>query len=127
MITRPAHLTDRQPRGRMFGESATLVTITTMANDFGEPTSTEVQAAITCATAPPATVGDPRVRQIMEAGIALEAIRYFWMVEQPRSVSDDSAGDIIVYPATDGERWRVHSVAPWGGFSEVVAVRQEGQ
>ena len=59
-------------------------------------------------------------------GIALEAMRMFWTVETPRPVADDSAGDIIVWPV-DGERFRVRAVGPWGGFSAVVGVRQEGQ
>ena len=123
-IQRPAHLTARQIRGRMFGESATLITVITSTNAFGEPAQADVSAPITCATAPPSGKDDPRVRQLIEGGIALEAMRLFWTVETPRSVAADSAGDIIVYA---GERWRVRSVAPWGGFSEVVGVRQEGQ
>ena len=123
-IQRPTHLVQRQAIGRAFGESAQLVTVTTSVNDFGEPTTTETSAAITCATAPPPGKDDARVRQLMEGGIALEAMRLFWTVETPRSVADDSAGDIIVF---EGERFRVHSVAPWGGFSESVGVRQEGQ
>ena len=123
-IQRPAHIVNRQSRGRAFGESATLVTVTTGVNDFGEPVQIETLAAITCATAPPSTKDDSRVRQLMEGGIALSAMRMFWTVEQPRPVADDSAGDIIVF---NGERFRVHSVAPWGGFSECIGVRQEGQ
>lgn len=123
-IQRPQHLVRRQVRGRMFGESAQLVTVRTTVNQFGEPSSTETTAAITCATAPP-SAGDPRVRMIAEGGIALEAMRLFWMAEQPRPVADEeSVGDIIVY---SGERFRVHSVEPWGGFNSIVAVRIEGQ
>ena len=110
-LQRPTHLTNRQIRGRAFGEAATLVTVTTTVNDFGEPVQAEVEAAITCATAPPPGVNDSRIRQLQEAGIALSAMRMFWTVEQPRPVANDSAGDIIVY---GGERFRVHSVAPWG-------------
>ena len=125
-IQRPQHLVRRQAIGRAFGEDATLITVTTAPNDFGESADSESPAPITCATAPAPGKDDARVRQLMEAGIALEAMRLFWTVETPRSVADDSAGDIIVYPV-GGERFRVHSVAPWGGFSECVGVRQEGQ
>ena len=126
-IQRPQHLVRRQVQGRMFGEDATLVTVTTTVNKFGEPSSTETTAAITCATAPP-SAGDPRVRQLAEGGIALEAMRQFWMAEEPRPVADEeSAGDIIVWPRVNGERFRVHSVEPWGGFSAVIGVRIEGQ
>ena len=126
-IQRPLHLTRRQIRGRMFGESATLITVTTTFNAFGEPVQAESPAPLTCATAPASEGGaGGRVRELMEGGIALEAMRVFWTVETPRPVADDSAGDIIVFPV-DGERWRVHAVEPWGGFSECVGVRQEGQ
>ena len=123
-IQRPTHLTNRQIRGRMFGEPATLLTVTTSVNDFGESADSEAPAPITCATAPPPGKEDARVRQLIEGGVALEAMRLFWTVETPRSVADDSAGDIIVF---EGERFRVRSVAPWGGFSESVGVRLEGQ
>ena len=125
-IQRPAHLAHRQSRGRAFGEDATLLTTTTTVNSFGEPVQTEATTPITCATAPPSTKEDPRIRQLIEGGIALSALRMFWTVETPRSVADDSAGDIIVYPP-GGERFRVHSVAPWGRGSECVGVRIEGQ
>ena len=126
-IQRPQHLVRRQVRGRMFGEDATLVTVGTSVNDFGEPSSTETAADIGCATAP-ARKDDARVRRIAEGGIALEAMREFWLSETPRSVADEeSAGDIIVWPRVNGERFRVHSVEPWGGFSAVIGVREEGQ
>ena len=123
-IQRPTHLVQRQSVGMAFGEDATLITVLTGVNDFGEPTSTETSAPITCATAPPSTKDDPRVRKLMEGGVAFEALRLFWTVETPRPVADDSAGDIIVF---GGERFRVHSVAPWGRGSECVGVRIEGQ
>ena len=102
------------------------MTVTTSTNEFGEPTSAELAVSITCATAPPSQRDDKRVRELQESGVALEAIRMFWTVQTPRPVGDDSVGDIIVYPV-GGERWRVRSVADWGGFSECVCVRVEGQ
>ena len=126
-IQRPAHLTRRQIRGRMFGEEATLITVITTTNAFGEPVCVETPAPLTCSTAPASEGGaGGRVRELMEGGIALSAMRVFWTVETPRSVADNSGGDIIVFPV-DGDRWRVHAVEPWGGFSEVVGVRIEGQ
>ena len=126
-IQRPQHLVRRQVRGRTFGEDASLVTVGTTVNQFGEPASTETAADITCATAP-ASGNDARVRQLAEGGIALSAMRQFWMAEEPRPVEDEeSEGDIIVWPRVNGERFRVRSVEPWGGFSAVVAVRIEGQ
>ena len=122
-IQRPAHLAHRQIEGRAFGEDATLITVTTTTNSFGEPVQAESSEAITCATAPP-SAGDPRIRVLQEAGVALEAMRMFWTVETPRAVADDSVGDIIVF---DGERFRVHEVQPWGRFSESLGVRIEGQ
>ena len=128
-IQRPQHLVRRQVQGRMFGEDATLVTVGTTVNDFGEPSSTETTADITCATAPASgQIGDGRIRELAESGIALEAMRLFWVAEEPRPVADEeSAGDIIVWPRVNGERFRVHSVEPWGGFSAVIGVREEGQ
>ena len=123
-LQRPAHLAHRQSRGRAFGEDATLLTTTTTVNSFGEPVQAEATTPITCATAPPSTKEDPRIRLLIEGGIALSAMRLFWTVETPRPVADDSVGDIIVF---DGERFRVHSVAPWGRGSECVGVRIEGQ
>ena len=109
------------------GETATLITVHTRNNDFGEPVQAEVPAPLTCATAPPSGQGEnPRIRQLMEAGVALEAMRVFWTVETPRPVADDSEGDIIVWPV-GGDRFRVHSVAPWGRLSECIGVRIEGQ
>ena len=125
-LQRPEHLAHRQVVGRAFGEDATIVTVTTTVNDFGEPIQAEATQAITCATAPP-SAGDPRIRALFEGGVALEAMRLFWMVDTPRAAVDGengSAGDIIVFAR---ERFRVHSVAPWGRFYEVLGVRIEGQ
>lgn len=131
-IQRPRHLVRRQPTGRAFGEDATLITVRTEVNEFGEPYSTETETAITCATAP-ASSGDARVRELAEGGVELSSMRMFWLPETPRPVVyedtdvDGSVGDIIVWPRVDGERYRVRVVANWGGFVETITVRIETQ
>ena len=122
---RPQHLTRRQVQGRAFGQAATLLTVTTTVNQFGEPGSTETQQDILCDTSPPSR-GDSEVRLLAEGGIAFGSMRKFHLVEDVRPVgySADTEGDIIAY---EGERFRVHSVERWGGFNAVLGVRIEGQ
>ena len=122
-IQRPQHLVRRQVQGRMFGEDATLVTVGTSVNDFGEPSSTETTADITCATAP-VSAGDARARIIEEGGVALSDLRLFWTAEELDPVTDGSAGDIVIY---EGERFRIRETARYGSFSESVGQRQEPQ
>ena len=99
MLERPLHLTRRQITGRMFSEDARIVTVTTEVNEFGEPTHTESEEAIKCATAPP-TGNEPRVRELIEGGVLLEAMRNFWTVQDLRPVqygNTGTAGDIIEF------------------------------
>ena len=110
----------------MFSEDARIVTVTTEVNEFGEPTHTESEEAIKCATAPP-TGNEPRVRELIEGGVLLEAMRNFWTVQDLRPVqygNTGTAGDIIEY---QNERWRVTETQRWGGFSESLCVRIEKQ
>ena len=123
-ITRPAHLTRRQIGGRAFGERADLVRTMGMRNHFGVFEDVETITPIDCATAPPDR-RDERVRVLTEGGIQLDALRTFWTVDDIQtSVDDTSAGDIIAY---NGERWRARMTARWGGFSDTLGVRIEGQ
>ena len=128
MLERPPHLAQRQFRGRAFGDSAQLVRTAGTAEDDGTWTETEeTPIDITCATAPVNGNGnDARVRQLMEGGVALEAIRTFWTVETITPAEDErSLGDLFVY---DGQRWRARGCQPWKDrFTETLAVRQEGQ
>ena len=123
MLQRPSHLVSRQIQGRAFSEAVSLIRTTGTRNEFGEYSETETGTDTLCATAP-VTSTDPRARMLMEGGVQLDAMRIFWMVETPDSVDDDSAGDILLY---ESERWRVEQVQRWGGFVEVLAVRQEVQ
>lgn len=123
MLTRPRHLTRRQTEGRAFSEPVTLVR-TSGAYVAGrwtenEPTTTELR----CATAPMES-GDARARSYTEAGVQLDALRLFWHADDVNPVSDTSAGDILDY---QGTRYRVQGTQRWGGFSETVGQRIEGQ
>ena len=123
-LQRPDHLQTRPFLKHRFGEDAQLISVTTTLNDFGETSTSETTIDICCATAPPSN-GDPRVRRITEGGVPLEALRLFWMEEEPRAAGrDETAGDIIVF---NSERWRVTEVQRWGGFNEVLATRLENQ
>ena len=123
-LARPSHLVHRQVSGRAFGEEAQLLRVTGQRNDYWEYQESTNQVDIMCATAPP-TAGDPRVRVLMEGGVQLEAMRMFWTAENLEPVQEDGgAGDIVIYA---GERWRIRSTQRWGGFSESIGVRQEGQ
>ena len=118
MLRRPTHLSQRQVRGRAFSERVVIQHIIGEHNVFGEPSeSVDREAETLCATAP-ASAGsnaDARVREITEGGVLLEAIRYFWTVEDVHPVAyDEGPGDIMVYA---GERWRVQSTQRWGGIS----------
>ena len=124
-IKRPAHLTRRQIAGRAFSEGVVLIRLTGGGrNKFGEWQATETPADTVCATAP-ASGDDARVRELMEDGVHLEAMRIFWTVEALNpAVEGSSPGDILVF---ESERWRVRSTKRWGGFSESLAVRQSPQ
>lgn len=124
MIQRPAHLRQRQVRGRAFSTTASLVRTTGAYDANGEYAETEAApVSITCSTVP-VTAGDPRARLLTEGGVQLDAARIFWLSESVQPVTDDAAGDILVY---DGERYRVKETQPWGPFWEVLGLRQEGQ
>ena len=65
------------------------------------------------------------MRVLIEGGVQLDAIRQFWTVEDIAVVDEGhSAGDLFAY---EGERWRARATGRWGGFSDTIAVRQEGQ
>ena len=124
-LQRPTHLDVRQIRGRAFSEPLTIQHTQAEFNVYGEPSeSVEAESVTLCATAPPTGREDARVRVIMEGGVQLDAIRIFWTVETLHSVGDHGPGDILIF---EGERWRVHGTQRWQGFSESIAVRQEGQ
>ena len=117
----PRHVTER-----FMVEPAVMVRSEATKNRIGELSVTETETEITCATHPPSS-GDPRVREIMEGGIKLEAMRSFWTVEDLDPVRygpGGSAGAVIVY---EGERWRVSGTKRWYGFSEHLCVRIEDQ
>ena len=102
----------------------TLVRTGGSRDTTGRWTETETETAITAATAPPDR-RDPRVRDITEGGIQLDALRRFFTAEEVRpAVNDETSGDILVYR---GERWRVMQTAPWGDYFDTIAVRQENQ
>ena len=123
-LGRPTHLDERQMRGRAFSEPLTIQHTQAEFNVYGEDTeSVEAESVTLCATAPP-TAQDARVRQLMEGGVQLNAMRFFWTVETVHPVGDHGPGDILIF---EGERWRVHSTQRWGAFSESIGVRQEGQ
>ena len=123
-ITRPAHLTRRQIGGRAFGERADLIRTVGMRNEYGEFESTETSTPIDCATSPPER-RDDRVRVLTEGGVQLDALRAFWTVEDViTSVDDTNPGDIILFA---NERWRARMTERWGGFSDTLGVRIEGQ
>ena len=123
-ITRPAHLIRRQIGGRAFGERADLIRTVGMRNEYGEFESTETSTPIDCATSPPER-RDDRVRVLTEGGVQLDALRAFWTVEDVlTSLDDTNPGDIILFA---NERWRARMTARWGGFSDTLGVRVEGQ
>ena len=123
-LKRPAHLAARQIRGRAFSEPITILRTEGEFNVYGEYHESTTSIVTKCATAP-VTSTDARVRVLAEGGIALEAMRYFWTVEDVESVKEgESPGDIIEFV---GEMWRVKDTQRWGSFSESLAVRIENQ
>ena len=123
-LKRPNHLAQRQVVGRAFSEKLTLIRTVGARNSFGEYTESEQLIPTACATAP-VSGSDARARLILEEGVRLEAVRYFWIIEVIDPVVEDhSAGDILLF---ENERWRVRAVQKWGGFVEALAVRQEPQ
>ena len=132
-LARPPHLVSRQMGGRAFSEPLVILRTSGARDKTGEWTETETREETTCATAPAGTSGSSggRVRQLMEGGVRLDAMRDFWTVEDLRPAVEEasdgtggSAGDIVVF---EGERYRIDSTARWGGFSESLGIRQEGQ
>ena len=118
MLRRPVHLSQRQVRGRAFSERVTIQHVIGEHNVFGEYSTATRETETLCATAPATGTGaaDARVREITEGGVLLEAIRFFWLIEDVHSVAyDEGPGDILIYA---GERWRVKSTQRWGGLSE---------
>lgn len=124
MLTRPQHLVDRQI-AHTFAEDATLIRSRGSYDENGEwVEDPETETAIKVATSPVSSNSE-RARQAAADGIRLDSLRLFWTRESlDPAIDDESAGDIVVY---DGERYRISESARWGGFSESVGQRQEGQ
>ena len=70
---------------------------------------------------------------LTDGGVRLDALRIFWLVDEvtvardpdPADDNDEgSLGDIIIWSE---QRWRASEARIWDGFTEVLAVRQEGQ
>ena len=125
MLRRPQHLVRRQISGRVFSEPLTIVRSHGARNAFGEYVERETTLETLCATAPVAGVSQDIIRELTQGGVQLDAIRVFWTVEDLNPVVEGrDAGDKLVYL---GERYRVHLTQRWGGFSETVCKREEGQ
>ena len=123
-LKRPRHLTRRQSRGRAFNEPLTIIYIRGTRNDYGEYAETRNEVRTYGATAP-ASRQDALVRTLLEGGIQLDALRLFWTAEDVDPVREGQGpGDIIVY---EGTMYRVQNTQRWGGFSETMATREEGQ
>lgn len=129
VIDRPAHLAARPVTGRLHNQPLTIITPTTTRDSTGRGTVTEAQRTTSGATAPPSQRA-ARVRELMEGGVQLNAMRHFWVtvpvnpVLDPHGETPGSPGDLILW---DGQRWRVDSAQDWGRFTQVLAVREEGQ
>ena len=123
VMARPAALTRRQVTGRAFAEAVTLIRTTGTRDATGRWAETETETEIRAATYPPDR-RDPRIRELTEGGVQLNALRRFFTAEEVRAAANDTSGDIIVY---GGERWRVRLTAPWGRYFDSIAVRQEDQ
>lgn len=123
-LQRPDHLTARQMQGRAFSEAISIIRTAGDYNAYGEFEETETPSPSLCATAP-STGQRPQERRLMEGGVALSDMRIFWTVEAlDPLVEGQSAGDLVEF---GGERFRIRASDNWGGFSESIGVRQEGQ
>lgn len=138
MRQRPTHLEGRQVGGDAFGEPVRLYFPTSTRQAYGRFEETDGPPTDTlCATQPGTTLAAGRQRELMEGGVQLNAARVFYLAERLEPVTADGPGSILLYPVevnddgtvdtTAAARWRARSVEPWGGFFEVVAIRQEGQ
>lgn len=117
-----------------WAEAAVIVRTGGDIDDNGYWVETETRSDVMLTTAPPPRE-DSRVRQLIEGGVLLEALRLFWTIDEVSPATDitadedgdiegGSAGDIIEW---GGERWRVQMTDRWDGMSETMAVRIEGQ
>ena len=124
-LRRPRHLVRRQIRGRAFSEPINLYRVDGERNNRGQLVETVGPAIPTkCATAP-ASGSDARVRELMEGGVDLGAMRNFWTVEDVNPAEEGGGrGDIIEFL---NERYRVQSTQRWGGFSESLCILAEEQ
>ena len=125
-LKRPQHLVRRQISGRVFSEPVTIVRSQGSRNEFGEYVEMETMVDSLCATAPASGVSQEAIlRELTEGGVQLDSIRVFWTVEDMNPVVEgDDSGDKLIYL---GERYRVHLTQRWGGFSESICKREEGQ
>lgn len=124
MLQRPAHLQAR-PITHTFGEEVSLVRQAPgqRVNGRWQP-GAESTTPHQMSTAPASSMSERRRRELEEAGLRLEETRLFWTAETVIPTSETNEGDVLLW---GGERYRAHSVAPWDGFSEVVAIRVEPQ
>ena len=115
----------RQVTGRAFSEPATIINGGGAYDDTGRwQPGAETRTDIRCATAPPER-SDPRVRELTEGGVQLDALRRFFTIDDLQPASNETtSGDFIEY---EGERWRVDRTGRWGGLSDSLAVRVEDQ
>ncbi len=92
-------------------------------NEYGEwVPAAAVENQVDLVTVP--LTGEDR-EQLPEA-LRLSDVRKFFLAEAAETLrAGESDGDIIRYPATGGNEYRIVMVKDWGSFREVMAVRPE--
>lgn len=136
-MARPVHLQRR--RIRRFGKGKVGNGVVRLLRDAGAYDDDgkwvdmpETPRDIRANTQPFVSAKDSgRARELVEAGVQLDAARLFWTEEplQPVVPADEngdggSAGDVLVW---DNQRWRIRSTLRWSYYSESIGVREECQ
>lgn len=137
-LPRPRHLVHRAMRGRAFSERITILRPNADRNSYREYSERSYNEIETYAATAPASSSSGLVRRLLEGGVDLEGARIFWTVEELNPVIEGvHAGDQVLWHETRDpdsplfgappEQYRVEATARWGGFSESVCTRREGQ
>ena len=137
MLIRPKHLVHRPMRGQSFSVPIVILRARGSWNIYDEYSEEFDRIATYCAYAP-ISVSSGISRRLMEGGVDVEGALQVWTVEELNpAVEGKNAGDQILFNETmdptnplygePAEMYRVKSTARWGGWSESICERREGQ
>ena len=80
-LQRPRHLAARSIRGSGYSEQVKLIRVVDQCDEWGRPQADQETTTDSLAATYPPIRRDPRVREVLDKGVRLSALRMFCTVE----------------------------------------------